>query len=327
MSLKPSPRVMEDRSLNAKRRSVMEVSPLPSPEFPSASGYSSPYPPIWRKLLWVKQPFPDNYVDDSFLSQLKRNSNVQQYRYWTLAADSSVILVHLCTVVIFACVFLGIYNKDWDASWFAGGSTLISIAGYAAMRVQAWHSRSKNQWSLASTIKSSLLILLTLFTLSPILKSLTQSTSSDSIWSLSCWLCMLNVLFHDYSYDSKKEFKQMLSTNLALSAAIVLASRLMTSMSVFCFVLFSIQIFGLLPTFALWVRTSSKVAHLILVATLVLASDTGLYYMSGVWTLLVWILVQALVIFVFPGWFLGLQKYKNEIEGPWDPARPVLRKQ
>jgi phosphatidylinositol N-acetylglucosaminyltransferase subunit C len=26
-------------------------------------------------------------------------------------------------------------------------------------------------------------------------------------------------------------------------------------------------------------------------------------------------------------WLIGLQKYKNEIHGPWDPARPVIRRQ
>lgn len=25
-------------------------------------------------------------------------------------------------------------------------------------------------------------------------------------------------------------------------------------------------------------------------------------------------------------WLIGLQKYKNEIHGPWDPARPVIRR-
>jgi phosphatidylinositol glycan class C protein len=24
-------------------------------------------------------------------------------------------------------------------------------------------------------------------------------------------------------------------------------------------------------------------------------------------------------------WLIGLQRYKNEIHGPWDPARPIIR--
>jgi phosphatidylinositol glycan class C protein len=25
-------------------------------------------------------------------------------------------------------------------------------------------------------------------------------------------------------------------------------------------------------------------------------------------------------------WLIGLQRYKNEIHGPWDPARPIIRR-
>ena len=50
-----------------------------------------------------------------------------------------------------------------------------------------------------STLKSALLIYGALLGLSPILKSLTKSTTSDSIWAISTWLLMMNVAFFDYS--------------------------------------------------------------------------------------------------------------------------------
>lgn len=49
-----------------------------------------------------------------------------------------------------------------------------------------------------STAKSAALIYCALLGLSPILKSLTQSTSSDSIWAMSCWLILTNIFFFDY---------------------------------------------------------------------------------------------------------------------------------
>jgi phosphatidylinositol glycan class C protein len=30
----------------------------------------------WRKLLYVKQDYPDNYVDDTFLDALQKNGNL-----------------------------------------------------------------------------------------------------------------------------------------------------------------------------------------------------------------------------------------------------------
>ena len=56
---------------------------------------------------------------------------------------------------------------------------------------------ARTQQRLA-TAKSALLIYCALLGLSPILKSLTRSTSSDSIWALSTWLMIINIFFFDY---------------------------------------------------------------------------------------------------------------------------------
>ena len=56
---------------------------------------------------------------------------------------------------------------------------------------------ARNQRRLA-TAKSAVLIYCALLGLSPILKSLTKSTTSDSIWALSSWLMLINIFFFDY---------------------------------------------------------------------------------------------------------------------------------
>lgn len=55
----------------------------------------------------------------------------------------------------------------------------------------------RNQQRL-NTVKSAILIYCVLHGLSPILKSLTMSTSEDSIWALSSILMCINILFFDY---------------------------------------------------------------------------------------------------------------------------------
>lgn len=304
----------------------------------------------WRKLLWVQQPYPDNYVDDSFLSQMKQNSHVQQYSFWTLSSDLSGILAHLCTIAVFVIVFLGIYSRGWNPLWFAVGSGALTVTGYVFWRsflvcavaaVQGTgdssHKIINTQSGSATTLKSSLLILFTLLALSPVLKSLTQSTSSDSIWALACWLLVANICFNDYSSlsfstpsSSSSELRSILSTNLALSAAIVLASRLQTTISVFSFVLFSIQIFGVFPTFLRLLRnppsssqtsqTSSNehssrlispLTYWLLLISLVIISGIGLFTMGGIWALVLWIGILFSVVVVLPATLLALQKYKK----------------
>lgn len=519
------------------------------PSRPSSPHFShSPQPPPWRKLLWLRQPYPDNHVDSSFLSQLKQNSHVQPYSFWTLSTDFSPVLAHLCSVALFGIVFCGIYSRGWNPTAFAAGSVILSVTGYIFL--WSWeggyciifnslrdllntpevyeksrngnmngfsnnnnnNNNSKNttpvsdfSFSLA-TVKSAILILFTILALSPVLKSLTQSTSSDSIWVLACWLTLANVLCQDYKgaqapsvYRSNKSSKEKqvggsnnknsnknasvdtnisdinnnaksntknnenntspdfvteefrsssMATNLAMAAAIVLASRLDTTIAVFSFILFSIELFGVFPAFIKRIRypipnessaggtgtttvtdtrttantttltlepvlgtsTSSTLpfssnhyglapsfsvaisryskTYWLLLTFLVIATDVGLWYISGPTTfnnngnstngnistssstssnniinsissssldinsngnhntqnevnshsastsdiayrlpvLLAWFVIQIMVLFILPFWFLSLQKYKNEIQGPWDPAKPKLLK-
>ncbi|OAX77824.1 hypothetical protein ACJ72_07873 [Emergomyces africanus] len=352
---------------------------------------------VWKKLLWVKQSYPDNYTDtETFLDHLQRNPRLRPYDFWPLVADSTVIVQHVCSVVIFVCCFSGIFQERispvsvvgwgsigtilgwglWDF-WVgkeqeeaarlslmgdvAGGDAL-STSGSSVSSIKApnydsnqkenqtpglglqvsttnldyqqlrrrstglstlsAHSYSASACSLHSgnspqsphspisplapsnlangslhfpsdhssnhyhhplpsttnnttallsprnrqrlaTAKSALLIFCALLGLSPILKSLTKSTTSDSIWAMSCWLMVINIFFFDYSSNSggsgtggstesgaAAKFPASLSTNAAVMASTVLASRLKSTTHVFSLTLFSIEVFGLFPVFS-----------------------------------------------------------------------------
>ena len=58
-----------------------------------------------------------------------------------------------------------------------------------------------------ATAKSAVLIYAALLGLSPSLKSLTRSTTSDSIWALSTWLLMMNVAFFDYTAGTDAQYE------------------------------------------------------------------------------------------------------------------------
>lgn len=60
-----------------------------------------------------------------------------------------------------------------------------------------------------ATAKSAILIYCAVLGLSPILKSLTKSTSSDSIWAISFWLFLINVFFFDYSGGVGAKYEQI----------------------------------------------------------------------------------------------------------------------
>lgn len=188
-----------------------------------------------------------------------------------------------------------------------------------------------------ATAKSAILIYSALLGLSPILKSLTESTSSDSIWAMTCWLMCINIFFFDYSGGVGVKFPASLSTNAALMASTVLASRLPSTTHVFSLTLFSIEVFGLFPVFRRHLRHFSWQGHLLLTLALMLGAGAGLGLtisgrplFQGGWKraiagALIWGLGSAVGMGGCSWWLIGLQRYKNVVIGPWDPARPVLR--
>lgn len=191
---------------------------------------------------------------------------------------------------------------------------------------------AKNQQRIA-TAKSACLIYGALLGLSPILKSLTKSTSSDSIWAMSTWLMCINIFFFDYGGAVGAKLPASLSTNAALMASTMLASRLPSTNHVFSLTLFSIEVFGLFPIFRRHLRLNSWRGHLLLTLALVASAGggVGITVSGGGWKaaavgLVLGCVLTGLGMGVCSWWLIGLQKYKNEIHGPWDPARPVLRR-
>lgn len=304
-------------------------------------------------------------------------------------------------------------NQHWRTSRPPSTATALSPsppspvlrAALAAVNATKQHGPSRAHLRLG-TIKSAVLIYFTLLGLSPILKSLTRSTSSDSIWAMSFWLLAVNIFFFDYSTENhrggsgstgsggatavnsppmsshpsvahltqlassssqpqsenaaetaasaaaaatvragrmtsrgRRHFPASLSTNAALMASTVLASRLPSTGQVFSLTLFSIEVFGLFPVFRRAARRASWRVHVALTTALVVGAGGGVGIVvlgdgrdddGGRWirNALVGVIVGALVAAVAMGgcswWLIGLQKYKNEIYGPWDQARPVI---
>ena len=125
----------------------------------------------------------------------------------------------------------------------------------------------------------------------------------------------------------------------------VLASRLPSTTHVFSLTLFSIEVFGLFPVFRRHLRHRFWRLHLLLTVLLIVTSGAGLgitlvgkggggakgdggwgrMWGKAVGGVLVWGGGVVLGMGGCSWWLIGLQKYKNVVIGPWDPARPVIR--
>ncbi|TVY80777.1 Phosphatidylinositol N-acetylglucosaminyltransferase GPI2 subunit, partial [Lachnellula suecica] len=86
---------------------------------------------VWSKLLWVKQSYPDNYTDQAtFLEHLQRNPRLQPYDFWPLVADSTVIVQHVCSVIIFIVCFVGIFQERVSPVAVVGWGSIATFIGW-----------------------------------------------------------------------------------------------------------------------------------------------------------------------------------------------------
>jgi len=276
----------------------------------------------WLKLLYIQQDYPDNYVDETFLEELQRNVNVHTYKYWNLVRESTVISQHFTSVIIFVGIFIHLYNHN-----ITENTLLISSSSILILLFLIWTMKMKDIdprfiVNKLGMIKTGILIFAILLGFSPILKTLTDKTSSDTIYALTVIFFIGNLFLHDYSGKITKNirFPDSLSINLAIFASVLLASRFESNKSVFGLLAFAVEWFALLPFFLRFVKKVSVVYDLISTALFIIMAIVLFIPISKV-VIVTFCCAVFFVNFICPIWLISVQKYKNQINGPWDEAK------
>lgn len=265
----------------------------------------------WERVLWKPQPYSDNYVPPLFLVDLQRNPNFKPYTFPQLVVNALAITQHLATTFIFVSVFVRLHLQILDPRILVWASIALFVTAFAV-----WVCLDKNLQP-AKVIKSAVLVFVALVSLSPILRTLTAATSSDSIWALSAFLLALNALLADYSYVSHGRLTSVLSMNAAISASVVLASRLSSDLAVFALILFSVQAFALFPILRRRIQSTALTVPLVILSI-------GLMWPLSQMIATLFGAVLLFITLLAPAALVWSQQFKNEIRGPWDVAIPKI---
>jgi len=273
----------------------------------------------WRKVLYEDQGVPDNYVDESFLDEMKKNLNTRTYEFWLVVLESGAVSQQISSVCIFVAVFvymdLGLLTPSLlfvlTSALTLVGCILFDVLDGGSLRCQSKQTRLDD-------LKSCLLMLVSVLVLSPILKTLTDSISTDTIYAMTTFMLAMNLLLYDYGTRAAIVSRSA-SLNASIFASVCLASRLPSSWHVFATVTFAMQLFALFPSLRRQLKMQLPLSDVFVTWALVLVALAMLWPLSQLFAVLL-VLVHLAVTFVCPFWLIKLQRLKNNIHGPWDEA-------
>lgn len=303
---------------------------------------------------------PDNYAPrEFFLAAIERNKNLHKYSFGACVKGSCQVSLQMFAVLLLALSYLALADKECSAfgdscrylllvsitgSCFLGYAYIfVAKAGYLGASTKAKHKCNSNpkelkwcgsihqtefelshpnvtwSWYKAGFKKATIFLTFGL-ALSPVLYKLTDTISTDTIYTMTFLVLLIHLVFHDYGLRSSF-VSHPLSLNAGLFAAVCLASRLPTSFDAFVLLFASVQTFVLFPIFrrnqivGLIPNILSAMCMCLLTITVsVFLSSCAIGLYAAVALLVIGLLCPAL--------FIHWQNYKDTIHGPWDEAVP-----
>lgn len=268
----------------------------------------------WRKVLYDNAEYDDNYTDPTFLQELTRNKFVRIITYSEAVLGATKLTQQITTVILFLLVFYLLYTDHLRPEVLMVETTVVTFLGYL-------YSIFKLQLKIRSILDDSKTVLGVLvfgFLFTPLMHTLTTSTSTDTIFSTTFIMMVMHLIFADYGLDAFMVSKAI-SLNAAIFATICLSSRLASTFHSFVLLTVAIVAFVLLPIFLRNVFKSSWLGVVFLVCCV--ASSAILLFKYTILPLLfTYLALVAFVTFVCPAIFVSQQKHKDNKHGPWEEA-------
>ncbi|XP_064463583.1 phosphatidylinositol N-acetylglucosaminyltransferase subunit C-like isoform X2 [Ornithodoros turicata] len=272
---------------------------------------------VWRKVLYEKQGVPDNFVNRSFLRELRKNVNVTHFTLKQALYAATFVVQQISRAVLFVVLFENLHSgfvSPWTLFCSIAGLVLLgyllSVLGQCGLPTHVFRD----------ILKCGVFTLC----LAPVMRTLTETISTDTIRFLVLIMLFLHLLCHDYcqedvesqSAGNKADFGEeppvdvwsTVSLSAALSASVCLASRLEGFLHVAALSTLAVVTFLLVPIFASWLQVMNL--HIMATFAQVALSLVMLAQISPVSAVLFASLLVCVGV-LLPAHFVHCQKYKN----------------
>ncbi|KAH8379092.1 hypothetical protein KR009_003044 [Drosophila setifemur] len=261
----------------------------------------------WVKNLYSNREYPDNYTDASFLKDLRTNLHVRIYTYREALAGVTVLSNQISCITGFLILYQLLFSDS-----VAPTTILVPSCGVTGIGYVCYRGRSLSLTLLGEDSKTLVTVVLFGYIFSPMLHTLTQAISTDTIYTMTFFVLLANLMFSNYGLDVDIVSKAI-SLNAAIFGAICLASRLPTSYHAFVLLVEAAVFFVLYP-----IMTESN-WHAAFMLPIFVTCCLALYWISFP-VLYLYAFTIIFVNFVCPFIFVKQQQFKFNIHGPWDEA-------
>ena len=298
----------------------------------------------WRRILYERQGYPDNHTDDSFLERLVLNGRVVPRRFTRVALDATAVSQQLAVVALKASA---------TASLLSGAALRAGRARVRRRRARRGRARrdaraaQTDGAAIAAAIGASArlgaLMLLALGALTPLFQTMTAAVSDDTAFATAACALVVSALTHDYAFahfassDASDDAKargagNAVSLGCSMFAASVLASRLESRAAVFADMTLSVLLFVLFPFFSRVVAARVPAPRRVaLAAAAHAAAALGVAHASAgadgaarlaSTPVALYVAAVLFVALACPLWLVRMMRFKRQINGPWDEAKP-----
>lgn len=276
---------------------------------------------MWEKKLYIRQPFPDNHVDSSFLSEMKKNINIKIYTFKELFLGACYVHQHWSSVFMFIVLFAQVYMGTVSIATLhmLNNMLLGGIYIFWMSYLKMSQLNQKTKYERKQVAKAAILLIMTLLGLTPVLKTLTEDISTDTICILAGLLFCMNLAFHNYGEELEGK-PNAIAINASVFGSVMMVSRLNNRGQVFGLLSIAVVWFSLFPIARAFISSIYYPrCHLLLSFIISLLTLFGLYSIQE-YLGYTYFLLSFILIIICPAWYIKLQKYKNNIHGPWDEA-------
>lgn len=272
----------------------------------------------WQKRLYGNEGYADNYTDPSFLKELQKNLNIKTFTIFEAICGASKLTHQISIICSFLLLFYNLHKELIEPSAILMSVCAATSSGYTTIQFKQYFLDDIGGVSLFQDIKTASSVLVFGFILSPMLHTLTNSISTDTIYTVTFFVLLLHLVCHDYGLPGSV-VSNAISLNAVYFGSICLASRLSTSLHAFTLLIVAIVMFTLYPRFLKSFTAWTNIATIMPLMILLVVNSVCLLGCSFS-LFCVYSSAMVFINFICPLSFCILHKHKNNIHGPWDEA-------